>query len=157
MISVPDEDDETGPWKECTSQRGIEAGCRWEYCRRFSQTANTPPMIQPLRSQFGFLGVGQGAQAVLDGTFPFRAGTDRYATRLLQKLQRLPGTKERPIPIGISTDSYIQGWQRAKERTLAGPSLMNFSHCKAMAQRRSIAEFEAGMASIPKKSGYVYK
>jgi hypothetical protein len=84
MISVPDEDDETGPWKERTSQHGIEAGCRWENRRRFSQTANTSPMIHPLRSQLGFLGVRQGAQAVLDGTFPFQAGTDRYATRLLQ-------------------------------------------------------------------------
>jgi hypothetical protein len=157
MISVPDEDDETDPWKERTSQRGIEAGCRWENRRRFSQTANTPPMNQPLCFQLGFLGVGQGAQAVLDGTFPFRAGTDRYAKRLLQKLQRLPGTMERPIPIGISTDLYIQGWQHAKERTSAGPSLMNFSHSKAMAQRRSIADFEAAMASIPKKSGYAYK
>jgi hypothetical protein len=107
MISVPDKDDETGPWKERTSQRGIEAGC-WKKGTVFSNCKYSSDDSTVAHSQLGFLRVGPGAQAVLDGT-------DRYATQLLQKLQRLPGTKERPIPIGISTDSYIQGWKHAKE------------------------------------------
>jgi ATP/maltotriose-dependent transcriptional regulator MalT len=70
MISLPDEDNVNGPWIERSSQADIEAGCRWEKQRRFSQTNRMlPPMIQPLRSQLGFLGISPDAKDVLDGSF----------------------------------------------------------------------------------------
>jgi hypothetical protein len=110
MISAPDADNESGPWKERTSQVEIEAGCRWENQRRFSQTNRTPPMIQPLHTQLGFLGITSDAKYVLEGNFQARAGVDPYAARLLEKLQTIPDPQDRgPIPVGISTESYIQG------------------------------------------------
>jgi hypothetical protein len=127
MISAPDADNESGPWKECTSQVEIEAGCRWENQRRFSQTNRTPPMIQPLRTQLGFLGITSDAKDVLEGNFQARAGVDPYAARLLEKLQTIPDPQDRgSIPVGISTESYIQGWKKAKEWTSAGISLLIF-------------------------------
>jgi hypothetical protein len=157
MISAPDTNNESGPWKECTSQVKIEAGCRWENQRRFSQTNCTPPMIQPLRTQLGFLSISSDAKDVLEGNFQARAGIDPYAARLLEKLKKTPIPKTEDRFRSVSLQIPIYKVEKAKERTSAGISLFNFSHYKAMVQNQSIADFEALMASIPQCSGYAYK
>jgi hypothetical protein len=114
-------------------------------------------MRPPLVDQFGYLGVGPQTQAVLNGTYESPCPIGPYAARLLKGLKTIPKCKDRPLRTGIRTSDFVNGWNKAKERTLAGPSNIHFGHCKTVARHPIIATFEAAMASIPMKSGYSYK
>jgi hypothetical protein len=156
-ISLVIAPDHAGNWKECTKKEDIEDGCIWYANQQFRQTEDTPFMLPPLVDQFGYLGVGPQAKAVLAGTYTSPSPIDPYAARLLQGLQTIPGCKDKPLRTGIQTSDFVQGWSKAKEQTSAGPSQIHFGHCKTMARDPLIATFEAAMASIPMKSGYAYK
>jgi hypothetical protein len=47
----------------------MEEACIEENISRFSQTHDTPPMMEPLLSNLGFLADTQEAQEILDGTY----------------------------------------------------------------------------------------
>jgi hypothetical protein len=153
MVEAPNED---GVTEQYTDPEGIVRGCIWENKRRFRQTEGTPFMQEPLRTSVGYLGIGPGAQDIINGTFQCPANTP-HAARLIQGLKRIDGTHEKPIHAGMPTEEYCQGWKRAKEKTSAGPLTLHFGHCKAGALDPRIIKFEAAMASIPMKSGYAYK
>jgi hypothetical protein len=154
MVEAPNED---GVTEQYTDSEGIVRGCIWENKRRFRQTEGTPFMQEPLRTRVRYLGIGPGAQDILNGTFQCPANTPPYAARRIQGLKRIDGTHEEPIHAGTPTEEFCQGWKRAKEKTSAKPSTLHFGHCKAGALDPRIIEFEAAMASIPMKSGYAYK
>jgi hypothetical protein len=78
---------------------------------RFSQTAATPPMVQPwILELVGYAGDQAAATAILDGTFAIPAHIDPYFARLLNAL-RMPESIRRlgPIPTSISTAEHIRG------------------------------------------------
>jgi hypothetical protein len=136
----------------------IVRGCIWENKRRFRQTEGTPFMQEPLQTSMGYLGIGPGAQDILNGAFQCPGNTPPpYAARSIQGLKRIDGTHEEPIHVGMPAEEYCQGWKRAMEKTSAGPSTLHFGHCKAGPLDPRIIDFEAAMASIPMKSGYAYK
>ena len=114
-------------------------------------------MTDPLRTRVGYLGIGRGAQEILDGTFECPPEVSPHAARLIQGLKRIDGTVTTPIHTGMPTNEYQQGWKRAREKTSAGPSTLTFGHCKAGALDSRIIEFEAAIAPIPMRSGYAYK
>jgi hypothetical protein len=47
--------------------------------QQFRQANNTPCMKSPLVEDFGYLGIGDNARAVLDGTYVPPPGTSEYA------------------------------------------------------------------------------
>jgi hypothetical protein len=114
-------------------------------------------MTDPLCSRVGYLGIGRGAQEILNGTFNCPKGVSPHAARLIRGLRRIDGTAETPIHTGMPTNEYRQGWKQAREKTSAGLSTLTFGHCKAGALDPRIIEFKAAMASIPMRSGYAYK
>jgi hypothetical protein len=114
-------------------------------------------MTEPLRTQVRYLGIGRGAQDILNSTFACPPGVSPHAARLIQGLQRIDGTAETPINTGMPTSEYRQGWKRVHEKTSAGPSTLTFGYCKVGVLDPHIIKFEAAMASIPMCSGYAYK
>jgi hypothetical protein len=154
MVEALNED---GVVEQCTDPDGIICGCMWENKRRFHQTQHNPFMIDPLRTRVGYLGIGKGAQEILNGTFICPAGVSPHAARLIQGLKRIDGTAKMPSHTGMPTSEYQQGWKRTREKTSAGTSTLTFGHCKAGALDPSIIEFEAAMAFIPMRHGYAYK
>jgi hypothetical protein len=72
MVEAPNED---GVTEQYTDSEGIVRGCIWENKRRFRQTEGTPFMQEPLRTSVGYLGIGPGAQDILNGTFRYPANT----------------------------------------------------------------------------------
>jgi hypothetical protein len=44
-------------------------------------------MKSPLVEEFGYLGIGENARAVLEGTYSPPSGTNKYAAMLLKQLK----------------------------------------------------------------------
>jgi hypothetical protein len=57
----------------------------------------------------------------------------------------------------MSTQSYIEGWKKAKEQTSAVPNNISFGECKALAQDTYLATMEASLMSIAMKSGISFE
>ena len=99
IVEAPNED---GTWSEVTEKNEIEEACINENKRRFTQCHNTPFLQSPLIDDFGYLGVGEAAGRVLDGTYTPPPGSDPYACRLLKGLQRIAPTQ----PTGFERQDY---------------------------------------------------
>ena len=111
-------------------------------------------MKSPLVEDFGYLGVGENAQAVLAGTYISPPGTNKYAAMLLKQLKIPDHVRTAPLPAFITTEQFIAGWRHMKERTTTGSFFLHFGHLKAGVRDITIAEFEATMAHIPYATGY---
>jgi hypothetical protein len=59
-----------------------------------------------------------------------------------------------PVSNVITTQQYIDGWRKSKEKTSCGSTILNFAHFKAGILRPRIADFEATMIHIPFSTGY---
>jgi hypothetical protein len=116
-------------WVEVTDKKRIEQALLDENQRRFNQACDTPFMTHPLYNAVGPLGIGKGAQDILNGTFVFPAGTDPYAAKLIKQLQAPDCiSSSEPLSVAITTEDHSSGWKRAKERTSSGPSGLHFGH-----------------------------
>jgi hypothetical protein len=147
--------DGNGNLVEKSSKEEVEKACMEENERRFQQANDTPFMCSPLVEEFGYLGVGPNAEAVLEGTYVPPPSTDKYAAMLLEQLQMPETVRNSPVvPAIITTEQYVQGWKRAKEKMMSGSPLLHFGHMKAGIRDTTIAEFEATMSHIPYVTGY---
>jgi hypothetical protein len=139
-----------------TGKRGMEQLLAETHKTKYSQCVNTPMVQSPLRDDFGYLGVDKAAaQAVLDGTYHPPEGADEYACQLLKELAMSDiALAAKETPDGIPVDTWRKFWSKAKERTVSGPSAINFSVLKAGAHSDLIATFDAVMTEIPILLGY---
>jgi hypothetical protein len=151
-VEVPDEH---GNMVEYSSKEDIERACLHENEGRLRQANDTPFMRSPLVDEFGYLGIGENARAVLAGEYTPPPNVDKYAAMLLHHLKQLNSSKQPPrFSAMITTEQYIQGWKQAKERTTTGSAILHLGHFKAGARDSLIADFEATMSHIPYATGY---
>ena len=69
---------------------------------------DTPFMRSPLFEEFGYLGIGPNADAVLKGTYNPLPGTVNHAIMLLEQLQiPLRVCASSPVPPYIMTEEFI--------------------------------------------------
>ena len=122
---------------------------------KYRRSQNTPMMQEPLRTDFGYLGLGKAAEEVMQGIYSLPIGSDQYVVKLLQELAILDIAKEKELaPNGLPVTVWRQFWRTAKERTASGPSDINFSVLKAGAHSDMISTFDATMTEIPMLLGY---
>jgi hypothetical protein len=77
-------------------------------------------MTDPLLTRAGYLGIGRGAQQILNGTFICPARVSPHAARLIQGLRRIYGTAETPVHTSMPTSEYQEGGiEHAKKPLLA--------------------------------------
>ena len=146
--------DEAGNVVERTTKDDVEQACMNENEHRFRQANDTPFMKSPLVEEFGYLGIGENARAVLAGTYDPPQGTNKFAAMLLEQLKIPDSIRADPLPACIETSQFIQGWKHTKERTTTGSEFLHFGHFKAGVRDSVIADFEATMAHIPYATGY---
>jgi hypothetical protein len=128
-----------------------------EHHAKYHQMEGTPPMRAPLLHQLGHLGLDKEAYDILQGQYNWRPGTDDASAAILQHLKTV-NPCNRTLPVGISTAvEYQQGWNKIKERTLAGGNTLHFGHLKAIAKDADLSEMESAFIYIPLWSGYVFK
>ena len=143
-----------GEWQDVTDPQSLVRALIEEYKQKYHQTESTPPMRYPVLPFLGYLGINHNSLNLLNGRTQTIPHIDAYSARLFTKLSKIP--QYEPIPIGISTKDYRQGWQKSKERTSSGGSLLHFGHCKAISQDESLSAMEASLMSIPLRSGYAF-
>ena len=138
--------------QEAVTKDAIENGCLDEAHRRFTQASNTPMFREPLRTALGDDGFGPSIGPILNGTQEPFPEVDEFTNALLPFFKR-PECVERAIASAITTDEFIEGWKKMKERTSGGPSGHHFGMMKAIVQARDLAEVEATLANIPYATG----
>jgi hypothetical protein len=146
--------DSGGNLVERATKEEVELACMEENEQHFRQANDTPFMKSPLVEDFGYLGIGENARAVLDGTYVPPPGTNAYAVMLLEQLKIPDSIRDDPLPAFIETEQFIQGWRHAKEHMTMGSAFLHFGHFKAGTRDPVIADFEATMAHIPYTTGY---
>ena len=142
-------------WREVTSKQGIEHGCIQENIKKYRQTEDTPCMINPLREELGYTGTTMATEEILQGTYTYPTGTSRYSRELLQEFSRKETLSTLPPDPIVTTDEFVQGWQKMKEQTSSGISGLHFGHMKACTFSTTLANFEATLSHIPYVTGYV--
>ena len=93
MVEVAHEDNFL---EQITDHQRITQVLIAEYKKKYHQTENTPPMTPPMQNQLGYLGIGQVAQSILQGSFQPHSSMNAYASLLLQNLQYIH--PEDPLP-----------------------------------------------------------
>ena len=139
-------------WEVVTSKEGIEDGCLAEAKSRFTQSKDTPLLMEPLLSEVGNQGFGPAVPAILAGTYVPPPGTDDKTAAFLHEMASVPNIPT--IPTGLPTSSYRSGWEKMKERTSSGPSGLHFGHIKACMMDIDLADFQSALSNIPYATGY---
>ena len=146
---------ESGEWIELTARTDMEAAIMEENESKYHQTQDTPFMQAPLLQDFGYLGLGPHADAVIQGTYHPHPDVDPYTKKFIAHLTAEPVIRSSsPVPVFYTTNEWQAGWRKSKERTSAGSDYLHFGHFKAGCTNDIIANFEATMANIPLLSGY---
>jgi hypothetical protein len=73
---------------------------------KYRQSYDAPFLQEPLLSSYGYLGLNDNADKVMEGTFECPAGTDQYAAKLLKHLKmndEARAAPEAPTSIDIVT------------------------------------------------------
>ena len=147
--------DDTGNMVEMTAKEDMEQAIMAENESKFLQAIHTPFMQQPLLRDFGYLGTGPHADAVMLGEYTIPPGVDPHTKEFIEHLAMEPAIKQAAsIRTYFTTEEWKNGWRKSKERTSSGSDFLHFGHFKAGCTNDLIANFEATMANIPLLSGY---
>ena len=146
-----------GKWVEYNDKQGMEQAMVDENSRRFSQASNTPFVQEPLALKVGQYGEGQGAAEILEGNFQIPEGTDPWAAKMIPHLQRpeaVTNADPHSLPSQyITVDEHVSGWEKQRENTASGKSVLGFQHFKANAKDSKLALLDTLMANIPYQTG----
>ena len=138
-----------------TDKDEMEDACIEENESRFSQCEDTPPMIEPLVSDLGYLADTPEAEAILNGTYQAPTGTDPYARLLLEELKMPDNVINNPmLQTDVTPEANKRAWAKQKEVVSSEPNGLTFSHYKAGAQDPVINEFDAMLRNLPYKYGF---
>lgn len=138
-----------------TDKEAMEEACIDENLSRFTQSEGTPPMMEPLLSDLGYLGDTTEADEILQGTYQPPAGTDYYAKLFLRELRMPDNVKLHPMPqMDVTPEGNRSAWLKQKESVSSEPAGLSFSHYKAGAQDNDINQFDAALRGLPYKYGF---
>jgi hypothetical protein len=111
-------------------------------------------MMEPLRSELGFLGTTEAARQILAGTYVPPPGVDEMTRQFLSALQATaPLHPDNRISCEITRQDFQQHWRRAKERTSSSLSGLHYGHYKAAAQSDYLSEIHAIMTELAVTGG----
>jgi hypothetical protein len=119
--------------------------------RRFNQAASSAILQQPLCNEIESFGQhNQTLRVLVSGRFS--SNVDKYTELLGQQLKLPDGFS--PNQMDLSTDNYIKGWRKAKERTASGRSGLHFGHFIAGSSDETIACMEYQLSILPLQHGF---
>ncbi len=142
-----------GQWQEFTTKHTLEKACLEEASHQFSQANDTPLLQNPFLKIFREIGTNKLAfKQVLVEKFQSEHSNNTYTTKLLQQLQCPSQVHNLPQQ---TTQEYASGWWKARESMASLPSGIHFSHYMASTFNLNILLFNATMADLPMKMGYL--
>lgn len=138
-----------------TEKEAMEEACIAENISRFTQSEDTPPMIEPLLSDLGYLADTPEAESILNGTYQPPAGVDYYAKLFLRELRMPENVRRNPMTSTTVTPAANKhAWLKQKESVSADPDGLSFSHYKAGAHDDDINRFDSSLRSLPYAYGF---
>jgi len=146
-----------GQTVECLSRTDIEAACKAEGLRRFTQAQQTP-FLAPGSSLLNHLGVNANPlymHHILDGSYIPAPDVDIFTCEFLKELtmpnilQGLP-----PITGVVSTHNHQRSWKKMRLNTGSSPYGPLFCDYIAGAQDPIVLDIDASLSSIPYHVGF---
>ena len=114
---------------EMMDKSDMEMAIMTENESKYWQTSSMPFVQNPLLQDFGYLGIGHHAEAVIQGNYQVPPGVDPYTTRFIEQLWMEPAiANSRLINIYFTTKEWKSGWQKIKENTATGSDFIHFGH-----------------------------
>ena len=138
---------------ELTKEDDIVHALIEENENKYTQSEDTPPLQEPLKSLLGELADTPFCDSILEGTADIPETVGPYGTEFLQHLKKPPNITLNQIPAYISTSTFQSGWNKMKEHTAAGISGIHFGHMKTCAKDEMLSSFESSIAQIAYGSG----
>jgi hypothetical protein len=130
-----------------TDQHEKEEACITKNLSRFLQSEGTPPMVEPLLSDLGYLADTPEAQAILDGTYDPRL--------FLRELYMPDNVRAQPMPeVDVTPQSNRSAWMKQKEPVSSDPNGLTYSHYKTGATDDEINSFDAALWGLPYRYGF---
>jgi len=124
-----------------------------EYEKRLRLAQNRGLMIPPLVYDFGYLGVGDYSQQVLESTYVPPPGTPEATRKWFEQLSY----RDRDNPTWapeLTFDEFQHCWSRVRSRTAPGYSGLYANQFKSTMCNSYIAQFDHEMACYPFQTGY---
>jgi hypothetical protein len=89
-----------GDLVEKTAKSDMETAIMIENESKYRQASHTPFMQNPLLKDFGYLGIGNHADSVMQGTYQTPLDVDPYSAMFIEQLQMEPAiANSRPINV----------------------------------------------------------
>ena len=111
-------------------------------------------MMEPLRSELGYLGTTEAARQILAGTYVPPPGVDAVTCEFLAALQATaPLDPTNRISCEITRQDFQQHWRKARERTSSSLSGLHYGHYKAAAASEFLSEIHALMTELAVTGG----
>ena len=142
-------------WVTCLSRRLVEEGCMQENRLRYDQTRfpfPTPPMTEPLYTDFNGPFAESNSQALLQGTYA-PASTDPYLSSFLNHCRRPEGLPDQHLTVDLS--DHVSFWSKMGEHKGSEPHGLHNGHYKAGATSNLLACCDTVFRSIPFATGFV--
>ncbi|CAJ1934788.1 unnamed protein product, partial [Cylindrotheca closterium] len=105
--------DGTSHWVTCQSQRLVEEGCMQENRLRYDQTRypySTPPMTEPLYSNFNGPNAKSNSQALLRGLYEGETA-DPYLVSFLDHCRRPEGLEDQTLEVDL--EDHVSFWYKS--------------------------------------------
>ena len=111
-------------------------------------------MSEPVVKSLEYISDSAEAIQVSQGSTTRIQGIPWKVKRFLSFLATPAKIRKQTNKKSFSREEFIRGWEKAKERTAAGPSKLHFGHYKVAAQSQICSWILWRMAAIPLETGY---
>ena len=137
-----------GETVEVQDKDDLEAACRYEHIRRFSQSSSTPFLNRHLLKDVELLVEGPGPADMLEGQYFPKEDVDDSTHKFIKELRRPPQVQmEREI--GLSLEVHMNGCRKARESTSRETSGLHYGHLVTGCLEPVLARFDWQMRALP--------
>ncbi|CAJ1927568.1 unnamed protein product [Cylindrotheca closterium] len=147
--------DGSSHWVTCQSKCLVEEGCMHKNGLRYDQTRYpypTPPMTEPLYSDFNGPNAEQNSKALLQGLYEVET-SDPYLVSFIDHCRLPEGLKDQPLEVDL--EDHVSFWRKMGEHKGSEPHGLHNGHYKAGVESNLLACCDTIFRSIPFATGFV--
>ena len=120
-------------YREYSDKCRVEQAIMQSNSARFRMTENTPPLLDPLLSDLGYLGITDVSRQILAGTYACPPSVDDFTKDFLSCLQFFQNVSpDDKIRTSITKEDFQQYWHKARECTsslISGHAMISCQRC----------------------------
>ena len=121
-------------------------------CYRMAYSA--PMCDSTIFDDIGFLGDTAAAREILEGTYTFPPGTDKFTINLLQEASKIfTTTSLHKIATMVTMDDFQHWWRKADVNIQSSESGLHFDHYKAISYNNDLSALQVAKFNLAIVSG----